>query len=142
MTTTRPDATPQTRCTQKTVLRNIEATTGVGKTGASVTKSQSYSQTVLICLAKSGAPRQGFVRRRLERRQPVGGSCAVAAVVARAVCPGRFELAAWRGPQGIDRAADGRADGALECRAARRLPLRARHRGVMRCDLDRQLGRS
>src|SRR5690606_18364345 len=74
-----------------------------------------------------------------ERRQPVRGARAVAALVACTVGPRGHELAARRRALRIDGAAHRTPDLALERDAARRRAARAAHRDAVRADFLREL---
>ena len=69
------------------------------------------------------------------------GAGPVAALVMYTVDPGGLKLAARRGPQRVDDAANVLADRAMQRDAARRLLLGAAHDGVVRRELRRQMRR-
>ena len=69
------------------------------------------------------------------------GAGPVAALVMYTVDPRGLKLAAWRGAQRVNDAADLLADGAMQGHASRGLLLSAPHDGVVRRELRRQMWR-
>lgn len=85
--------------------------------------------------------RTRFVGARVERRQAVGGTCAIAALVGRAVLLPGLQFAAGRGAARINGTAHGVADVAMEGDAAHRGVQRALHGGAGMVERNGEFGR-